>query len=71
MGKPANSDDVASMLEMAKGYFEQIVEEWIAAPDYRSGLARVKMLFSNGHDCVKIAIDRAGELAAEEEGQDA
>lgn len=67
MGKPTKDDEVGAMLEMARGYFDRLVSEWAEAPNHGAGLSRVKMLFRNGHDCLKIAMERAKELAAKED----
>jgi hypothetical protein len=57
------------MIRMAVQHFERLERQWVEAPDYASGLTRVKLSFENGQDCMRIALKGAKQLEAEEKGE--
>jgi hypothetical protein len=69
MPKPTSDDEVAGMIRQAARYFELLERQWIEAPDYASGVTRVKLSFENGHGCMRIALKQAKQFEAEEKGE--
>jgi hypothetical protein len=69
MAKPTSDDEVAGMIRQAISYFEHLEREWVEAPDYASGVARVQSFFKNGQNCMRIALEQGKRLEKEESEQ--